>query len=419
MPRRPATGYVVVDDGETTALERTPPAKPDRGGRGEGDAPAGSATSPDDNLLERFAPSGATRDEVARTLAEHDGHAGRAAKALRSRYPAQQTEANPLHLFSLSPGTPADEGWPVPADEDPVPEPEPEPEPKWEPEPEPEPEFMPRGDDQDDERSGLMAATAATRSDSPGASLSFDSNVQTSIVYDLEAILPSPAVALKPAARPGKCQRAAGRCKPAHVQLATFSLGYVLLQSALWSGAWDSALRYSIPGWLAFLAWAVVYRKEAQDEPMSIAAVARATRVDAEELRAKAQAMGVDVDAEAFLLPVVADAIRAPLPEGWKEGEGVMGKYYYNTVTRERTSTNPQGRAFANLIAAERRAYREVRDVPGHCHPATRCNQRCVVVVCLECCTETDDRVRCAAQRWRRQHHRQRCAAGAGAGAGT
>ena len=41
----------------------------------------------------------------------------------------------------------------------------------------------------------------------------------------------------------------------------------------------------------------------------------------------------MDVDTEAFLLPIVADAIRSLLPEAWTERDGLTGKYYYNTIT--------------------------------------------------------------------------------------
>ncbi len=234
------------------------------------------------------------------------------------------------------------------------------PDPQPEPEPEPEPLSQRRDEDEhgDEETSGLIAPARSTSS-----SVSFDSSVQTSIVYDLEAILPARAVAnnAQPTSCPRTCASAAGRGHKDLVQLALYSLGYLFIQSALWSGAWDSALRFSIPGWLAFLAWAVVYRRDLRYETISVPSIARATRVDAEELRAKAEAMGVDVDTEAFLLPVVADAIRSSLPEAWVDREGLTGKYYYNTITRERVNTNPLDRQYMTLIAAERRAYHEVR----------------------------------------------------------
>ena len=330
-----------VAHGDLATASTTEPVTPAR-------AESTRAPSSDDgaaqNLFERFSPSGASRKEVEQLLDANDGHAGRAAAALRSRYqsagaggsPApvalrqQVTELNPLHG---TPGTPAyDDALYL------VPEPEPEPE---------------EGDE--DEQSGLMGHQ---RSD-----VSFDTAVDTSIIYDLEAILPAPAVAPRPS-RAKRCWRSATQWRwyGVRTQLVLYVLGFALVQSGLWSASSDTGLVWAIPGWICFLGWLAAYRRALQDEAQrseqpSVDSVARENRLDAGQLRSLAESMGVNGETEGFLLGLVADAMKAPLPFNWTEAQGISGPYFYNTITRQRTTGDPRHTHAKILILAERRKH--------------------------------------------------------------
>ena len=51
-----------------------------------------------------------------------------------------------------------------------------------------------------------------------------------------------------------------------------------------------------------------------------------------------AEFMDVDVSKEGFLLPIVSEALRAPLPEGWAECEdAATGEFYYRNRRTEQT----------------------------------------------------------------------------------
>ena len=75
----------------------------------------------------------------------------------------------------------------------------------------------------------------------------------------------------------------------------------------------------------------------------------------------------VDLVKESYLLGIVAEAMKAPLPEFWIECEDMTsGQYYYcNTQTRQTTWEHPLDKYFKNLLFVERKKYKE-RAKQGH-----------------------------------------------------
>ena len=75
----------------------------------------------------------------------------------------------------------------------------------------------------------------------------------------------------------------------------------------------------------------------------------------------------MDLVKESYLLGIVAEAMKAPLPEFWIECEDMTsGQYYYcNTQTRQTTWEHPLDKYFKNLLFVERKKYKE-RAKQGH-----------------------------------------------------
>ena len=190
------------------------------------------------------------------------------------------TEINPLHA---SPGTPAyDDGAYA------------------QPEPEPDVRQQPMNDAVESaERTGLLSGEQAAGDDAALA------DSQNPLAYDLEAILPSPAVAQ----RPGQFRRevgAFGGIIYPYLPLAFYVVGFAVLQRGLWTAAKEPPLRYSIFSVVFFCAWLAidhrVRRHASRAGPraasVSIDSIAREYGVDAQEMRALAETLGVDVRAE-------------------------------------------------------------------------------------------------------------------------
>ena len=89
--------------------------------------------------------------------------------------------------------------------------------------------------------------------------------------------------------------------------------------------------------------------------------------VSSAELAEFAEFMSVDIVKESYLLGIVVEAMKAPLPEFWIECEDMTsGQYYYcNTQTRQTTWEHPLDKYFKNLLFVERRKYKE-RAKQGH-----------------------------------------------------
>jgi hypothetical protein len=89
--------------------------------------------------------------------------------------------------------------------------------------------------------------------------------------------------------------------------------------------------------------------------------------VSSAELAEFAEFMAVDIVKEAYLLGIVVEAMKAPLPEFWIECEDTTtGQIYYcNTQTRQTTWEHPLDKYFKNLLFVERRKYKE-RAKQGH-----------------------------------------------------
>ena len=95
--------------------------------------------------------------------------------------------------------------------------------------------------------------------------------------------------------------------------------------------------------------------------------IAKENGVSPGELAEFAEFMDVDPVKEAFLLPIVAEAMNAPLPEHWRECEdAASGQYYYaHTQTQQTTWEHPLDQYFKNLLFVERRNYQD-RAKSGH-----------------------------------------------------
>ena len=95
--------------------------------------------------------------------------------------------------------------------------------------------------------------------------------------------------------------------------------------------------------------------------------IAQENGVSSAELAEFAEFMDVDLVKEPHLLAIVAEAMKAPLPEFWIECEDVTtGQYYYcNTETRATTWEHPLDKYFKNLLWKERKNYKE-RAKQGH-----------------------------------------------------
>jgi hypothetical protein len=89
--------------------------------------------------------------------------------------------------------------------------------------------------------------------------------------------------------------------------------------------------------------------------------------VSSAELAEFAEFMAVDIVKESYLLAIVVEAMKAPLPEFWIECEDMTsGQYYYcNTQTRQTTWEHPLDKYFKNLLFVERKRYKE-RAKQGH-----------------------------------------------------
>ena len=90
----------------------------------------------------------------------------------------------------------------------------------------------------------------------------------------------------------------------------------------------------------------------------SAADVAAEVGIGEHELLEFANYLGVDSGAESFLLPIVAEAITAPLPEEWEEIEDPSSgqSYFFNSNTQRTTWDHPLDQYFKNLIFVERKS---------------------------------------------------------------
>ena len=95
--------------------------------------------------------------------------------------------------------------------------------------------------------------------------------------------------------------------------------------------------------------------------------IAKENGVSPGELAEFAEFMDVDPVTESYLLPIVAEAMNAPLPEHWRECEDASsGQYYYaHTQTQQTTWEHPLDQYFKNLLFVERRNYKD-RAKSGH-----------------------------------------------------
>ena len=71
----------------------------------------------------------------------------------------------------------------------------------------------------------------------------------------------------------------------------------------------------------------------------------------------------VDVSKEGFLLPIVSEALRAPLPEDWAECEdAATGEFYYRNRRTEQTMwEHPLEQHFKDRLLRERQQYEQER----------------------------------------------------------
>jgi hypothetical protein len=90
-------------------------------------------------------------------------------------------------------------------------------------------------------------------------------------------------------------------------------------------------------------------------------------RVSVADLHDFAEFMDVDATKEPYLLPIVAEAMNAGLPEGWIEVEDDnTGNFYYcNTATEATTWEHPLDQYYKNLLFVERKNYK-ARARTGH-----------------------------------------------------
>ncbi|KAK1931367.1 Centrosomal protein [Phytophthora citrophthora] len=74
-----------------------------------------------------------------------------------------------------------------------------------------------------------------------------------------------------------------------------------------------------------------------------------------EALRDHARSLGVDPDAESFLLPLVQEALLAELPPDWEQGETEDGTlYYFNSSTEESIWEHPLDAHYRELIQTKK-----------------------------------------------------------------
>ena len=86
-------------------------------------------------------------------------------------------------------------------------------------------------------------------------------------------------------------------------------------------------------------------------------AVAEQYGVAVEELLDFAEYSDVDPATEPYLLPIVAENMNAPLPDGWSEcyDEASGQEYYYNTASNETSWEHPLDQYYKNLMFMERK----------------------------------------------------------------
>ncbi|RLN98638.1 hypothetical protein BBJ28_00018371 [Nothophytophthora sp. Chile5] len=79
-----------------------------------------------------------------------------------------------------------------------------------------------------------------------------------------------------------------------------------------------------------------------------------------EALRDHAKSLGVDLDAESYLLPLVQEALLAELPADWEQGETEDGTlYYFNPTTEESIWEHPLDAHYRELIKTKQKEHVE------------------------------------------------------------
>ncbi|RLN38524.1 hypothetical protein BBJ28_00020379 [Nothophytophthora sp. Chile5] len=79
-----------------------------------------------------------------------------------------------------------------------------------------------------------------------------------------------------------------------------------------------------------------------------------------EALRDHAKSLGVDLDAESYLLPLVQEALLAELPADWEQGETDDGTlYYFNPTTEESIWEHPLDAHYRELIQTKQKEHVE------------------------------------------------------------
>ncbi|CEG47405.1 WW domain [Plasmopara halstedii] len=74
-----------------------------------------------------------------------------------------------------------------------------------------------------------------------------------------------------------------------------------------------------------------------------------------EALRDHARSLGVELDSEIYLLPLVQEALLAELPPDWEQGETEDGTlYYFNSTTEESIWEHPLDAHYRELIQSQK-----------------------------------------------------------------